>query len=228
MGRTAYRESHPLPYVLIHWTHLLSMLVLGFTGFFIHYPFLRLRMDVMREAHFIAMYLVLVAFAARVWYAFAGSSALVKDSRVRGRDFRNFGVQAENRGQFFQTVRYYLFLRPTHPPGAKYNPLQKTAYLGFAALMVVQAYTGFALYGPAQTGPLGAFFELGVTLAGGLMAVRVLHYAVMWAFILILLVHVYMSVAEDFPALPLMFFWRETVRARPSAVPRSSACRLSA
>ncbi len=215
MGRGAYREAHPLPYVLIHWTHLLCMLVLGFTGFFIHYPFLRLRMGVLRELHFIAMYLVLIALAARVWCAFAGRSVVHKGSRQRERDYRNFMPQAENRGQLLQTVRYYLFLRRTHPPSGKYNPLQKTAYVAMGALLLVQAYTGFALYGPAQSGPFGPFFALGTTLAGGLMAVRMAHYLVMWAFILMTLVHVYLGVAEDVAQIPLMLLWVERPASEP-------------
>jgi Ni/Fe-hydrogenase 1 B-type cytochrome subunit len=195
--------------VLLHWTHLLSMLVLGFTGFFIHSPFLPLRMDVMRELHFVAMYVVLIALAARVWYAFAGRSAVRKETRELDRDYRNFAPQPENRGQLIETVRYYLFLRPTHPRSGKYNPLQKSAYLAIGGLLLLQAYTGFALYGPAQTSGIGPFFAVGTALVGGLMAMREIHYFIMWGFILITLVHVYLSVAEDAASVPLMFFWRE-------------------
>ncbi len=216
MAQPAYRDAHPLPYVLIHWTHLLGMLVLGATGFFIHSPFLPLRMGVMRELHFIAMYVVLIALTARVWYAFAGRTAVRKGTRERERDYRNFGPQPENRGQLLQTVRYYLFLRPTHPRSGKYNPLQKSAYLAIAGLLLAQAYTGFALYGPAQSGPLGPFFNGGTALIGGLMAMRMTHYFLMWAFIVITLVHVYLGFAEDFASLPLMFLWIERPDTQPA------------
>lgn len=212
MSHGAYRDAHPLPYVIVHWTHLVSMLVLGFTGFFIHLPFLPLQMGVMRQLHFTFMYVVLIALAARVWFAFLGRSAAEKGSRERVRDVRNFLPQAANRGQFVETVKYYLFLRDTHPVSGKYNPLQKSAYLLIAVLLLAQAYTGFALYGPVQADPvLGAIFS--ADLLGGLMATRMIHYFLMWAFIAITLVHVYLSVAEDIDALPLMFFWRETVPA---------------
>lgn len=211
MADGTYRQAHPLQYVILHWVHLLSMAVLGFSGYFIHYPFLPLRMDVIRRLHFIAAYIIVMALAARVWYAFAGRSATTKGSRERERDYRNFVRQPENAGQLLETVGYYLFLRRTHPPSAKYNPLQKIAYVGIGVLLLAQALTGFALYGPAQTGALGEALRTGTTLLGGLMAIRIVHFFLMWALILVTMVHVYLSFAEDIASVPLMLFWHETV-----------------
>lgn len=207
----AYREAHPLPYVVVHWTHLVSMIALAFTGFFIHYPFAPLKMGVFRQVHFAFMYVVLAALVARVWYAFAGRSAIELGSRETARDYHNFGPQESNRGQLLETLKYYLFLRETHPASGKYNPLQKSAYVAIGVLLLVQAYTGFALYGPAQSAPVvGAFLGFGTDLLGGLMAVRVLHYLLMWAFIVITLAHTYLAFTQDLPGVPLMFLWRET------------------
>jgi Ni/Fe-hydrogenase 1 B-type cytochrome subunit len=218
MSQAAFREAHPLPYVLVHWAHLVSMLALVATGFFIHYPFLPLQMGVVREVHFTFAYIVLVALAVRVWYAFAGRSAILKRSRATQRDVANFLPQRENRGQLLETVRYYLFRRPTHPRTGKYNPLQKTAYLVMGGLLLVQGYTGFALYGPVQSGGYGVLFGFGTDLLGGLTGMRMLHYFVMWAFIALALVHLYLSVAEDAVSIPLMFIWRETLPAEGPAV----------
>ncbi len=214
MARGAYREAHPLPYVTIHWTHLVSMVALCLTGFFIHYPFMPLRMGIVRQVHFAFMYVVLAAFAARVWYAFTGRTAAEKGSREVVRDFHNFAPQAANHGQLLETVKYYLFLRRAHPPSGKYNPLQKSAYVAIGLLLLLQAYTGFAIYVPAQSAPVfGAVLAFGTNLAGGLMAIRTLHYLVMWMFIAITLVHVYLAVVEDAAEVPLMFLWRETPHA---------------
>jgi Ni/Fe-hydrogenase 1 B-type cytochrome subunit len=214
----AYREAHPLPFVLTHWAHLLAMAALVVTGFLIHAPVSGVPLSVVRYVHFVAMYVVLVALFVRVWYALAGRSATRKDTRETERDVRNFLPQAENRGQLLETARYYLFLRPTHPPSAKYNPLQKLAYLAIPGLLLLQALTGFALYGPATSLPLaGPALTFVTGLLGGLMAVRVLHYLVMWAFIVITMVHVYLSVAEDVASVPLMFFHRERIPAEEPA-----------
>jgi Ni/Fe-hydrogenase 1 B-type cytochrome subunit len=78
-------------------------------------------------------------------------------------------------------------------------------------LLLAQALTGFALYTPAQSVPgLGGLLGAFTSALGGLMAVRMWHYFLLWAFLAIVLVHVYLSVAEDRVQLPLMFAWRET------------------
>lgn len=212
MSHGAYREAHPWPYVLSHWTHLGSMFVLAFTGFYIHYPFFRANMLLMRQLHFIFMYVVLIALVWRVYYAFAGRTAIVKGTRDTVHDWHNFVPQQENRHQLIETLKYYLFLRKTHPISGKYNPLQKLAYVAMGGLLVVQAYTGFAIYGPAQHSALfGPLFLWSVNMGlVSLMIMRMIHFLVMWVFILITMIHVYLSVAEDAEAVPLMFWYRET------------------
>jgi Ni/Fe-hydrogenase 1 B-type cytochrome subunit len=212
MSHGAYRESHPWPYVLSHWAHLISMVVLAFTGFYIHYPFYPASMALMRQLHFIFMYVVLIALVWRVWYAFTGKTAIVKGTRETVRDYHNFVPQEENRHQLIETVKYYLFLRKTHPISGKYNPLQKLAYVAMAGLLIVQAYTGFALYGPVQNSTMLNGLFLWSVNSGmiSLMIMRMIHFFVMWVFILITLIHVYLSVAEDVAAVPLMFAYKET------------------
>jgi Ni/Fe-hydrogenase 1 B-type cytochrome subunit len=212
MAHGEYREMHPWPYVVSHWTHLVSMFVLGFTGFFIHYPFLAVSMGLIRTLHFIFMYIVLVALVWRVYFAFFGFTAVNKSSRVRVRDIHNFIPQEENRHQLIETGKYYLFIRKTHPISGKYNPLQKLAYAALGGLLLVQAYTGFAMYGPTMNSSFwGPIFDWSVTNGMvSLMFIRMIHFFVMWVFILITMIHVYLSVAEDITSMPLMFLSMET------------------
>ncbi len=210
MTHGAFHEDHPLPAVIMHWVHLVSMFVLAFTGFFIHWPFsfAGLAMGTARYLHFVFMYVVLIDLAVRVYWSFFGAgSSLVKGTREKGPDYRNFGPQRLNRGQFLETVKYYLFLRKTHPRTGKFNSLQKGTYVFWAFLLLFQGYTGFAIYGPTYDLP---FFAWGTGMVGGLMAMRTIHYLIMWVFILTTLVHVYLSVAEDVDAVPLMFLYKET------------------
>ena len=223
MTHGAYREDHPLPAVMLHWAHLACMLLLGFTGFFIASPFrfLGMTMATAQWIHYVCMYVVLIVLAARVYWAFYGrGSTTVKGTRLLDHDYRNFGPQAANRGQLVQTIKYYLFLRNTHPATAKYNPLQKATYLFWAVLLLLQAYTGFALYGLTYNWP---FFAFGTALLGGLAAMRVVHYLIMWIFIITAMIHIYLSVAEDIDGLPLMFWWRETPAVDDSADAQSYA-----
>lgn len=189
----------------MHWVHLVSMVVLIFTGFYIHMPFFAGAMGVMRNLHFVFMFVLIFTALARVYWAFFGAGSATSASRRRIRDYKFFGPQAENRGQLWQTLKYYLFLRKTHPATGKYNPLQKITYVFWVPLIVVQAITGFALWTPT------AGFYLPLTYAlGGVSYMRVYHYLIMWVFLVTVAIHIYLSLAEAFWEFPLMFWWRES------------------
>lgn len=170
---------------------MLSMIVLAFTGFFIHYPFFAAPMGTMRMLHFISMYVLVFNLIARIYWAFFGSD----------RDYRQFLWSRENKGKFWPIISYYLFLRKQHPITGKYNPLQKITYCSWAVLIVAQAYTGFALYWP-DASVFAAFIEL----VRGLFYVRMIHYLIMWLFIVTAGLHLYLVFAEDLVELPHMLF----------------------
>ena len=141
----------------------------------------------------------------RVYWAFMGPGTAAQGSRTRIRDYRHFGYQRENRGKTLETAKYYLFMRKSHPVGAKYNPLQKGTYMMWLVLIVLQAITGFALW--TNT----AEFFLPLTYAvGGPDIIRIAHYLIMWLFIVTTLVHIYLSLAEAPWQAPLMFWGRES------------------
>lgn len=174
--------EHPVEARVYHWLHLVSMLILIFTGFFIHYPFFKGSMATMRFLHFVSMYVLIFTLIMRVSYAFLS----------RRRDFRNFGLGWNTWKNLPAQIMYYLFLRKNPPEGVSgYNPPQRLAYVFFAPLIVVQAMTGFALYTPTQK-----YFEWLTAFLGGLEMVRVWHFAIMWVFILVLAIHIYLSVME--------------------------------
>lgn len=204
-------EEHPWPARLMHWIHLISIAVLTYTGFYIHKPFGPGSMDLMRNMHFIFMFILVLTAIVRVYWAFLGAGSASQGSRTRIRDYRHFGVQRENRGKTLDTVKYYLFLRKSHPVGAKYNPLQKGTYLIWLVLIVLQAITGFALW--TNT----ANFFLPLTYAvGGPEIMRIAHYLIMWLFLITTLVHIYLSLAEAPWQAPLMFLGRESGEPEPA------------
>lgn len=191
----------------MHWLHLLSIVVLTYTGFYIHRPFGPGTMDLMRMLHFIFMFVVILVAIVRVYWAFFGAGSAGQGERRRVRDYKHFGPSPENKGQALETAKYYLFLRKTHPRTAKYNTLQKGTYMVWLLLIVLQAITGFALW--VST----AAFFLPLTYAvGGPVVMREIHYFIMWLFIITSVVHIYLSAAEAPWQLPLMFFGRENRR----------------
>ena len=202
-----YREAHPLVFVITHWINLICMIMLAFSGFYIHYPFFDGFMGVARGMHFVAMFVILINLTFRVIAAFFVKSATDLGSREVDTDIKNWLPQEKNKHQFFETVKYYLFLRKEGVISAKYGSLQKISYLATVPLTYLMAYTGFSLYGP--TADLG-FFTWGTELVGGPMNMRIIHYFMMWVFILFTMVHAYLANIYNFAPSKIIFLWKET------------------
>lgn len=183
-------KEHPVELRIYHWIHLISIIVLAFTGWFIHWPFYAAAMSTMRFLHFIFMYVVVFNLMIRLSYAFLS----------KNRDWRQFGLGWSSLKNIPGTAAYYAFLKKEPPASATaYNPVQKLAYIFLAFLVIPQALTGFALYG--STAP---YFNWVTNLLGGLANVRAWHFFIMWIFILIVGLHVYLSLFEDFPQFKYM------------------------
>lgn len=199
----ATREEHPLPAVIMHYLHLISIIVLTFTGFYIHDPFFPGFMGTARALHFVFMFILILTALVRVYWAFFGRGTAPTGSRERDRDYRFFGPQKENRGTLVGTIKYYTFLQRETPHVRKYNTLQKGTYVFWLLLIVLQAVTGFAIWTPTMN------FFLPMTYAlGGLNWMRGFHYLIMWLFIITTLIHIYLAVMH-FDEFLMMFGWRE-------------------
>ncbi|MBE0476350.1 MAG: cytochrome b/b6 domain-containing protein [Coriobacteriia bacterium] len=200
-----HHEGPPIPFLpkFLHFQHVGSMIVLAVTGLYIRFPFFTGGRTTMRYLHYVAMVVVTVNLVWRLWYAFSS----------RQRDYREFAITRRDIITAPKVILYYIFVKPSKPHLGKYNVMQKATYTIFAPLLILQAFTGFALltqkfivgYSPRDLLVgwwLGAL--VGSTdLAGWYM--RITHYVVNWLFIILTTIHVYLSVTEDFPAF-LNFF----------------------
>jgi Ni/Fe-hydrogenase 1 B-type cytochrome subunit len=220
VSRWAFREAFPWPVRACHWVFAASIVVLAVTGAWIRSPFWLFGLDMaqVRYVHYTFMYVLPIAFAVRVYWAFLGrGSALLPDTRRVGRDFHNFGPQRENKGTLLSTAAYLVFLRRTRPRTAKYNGLEKGGYVFWSLLLLVSVFSGFAIYGLTYSWPV---FQWATAMAGGLGPMRDIHYLVMWVFVATSAVHVYLAIAEDLPAARLILTGQETVPDTMSAPPR--------
>lgn len=181
-------NDHPLLPRISHWINLINFLVLGVTGWFIHSPYQGMPMNLVRNLHFIFMYLLVINGVARFYYSFFS----------KDKDFREFFLSLKDIKNILPQIKYYLFMGK-HPKTGKYNPLQKLAYIALPILAVFQAVTGALLYWPVK-------FSGVATFVGGLAAVRGFHYFIMWLFIAIVAIHVYLVFTEAFEQFLLMFF----------------------
>ena len=201
-----YKEAHPAPFVVTHWVNLIAMLVLILTGFYIHFPFVAGFMGVARGAHMLCAFVIIINMIIRVVLAFIVKSAPTGGTRDVVPDYKTFLPQKDNRHQLGAWIKYYLFLKKDHPLSAKLGVPQKLSYLAVPLLLLIIAFTGLCLWAPTMdSGPFAAF----TGLVGGLMVVRIIHYFLMWVFILFIFIHVYLANIEGLAPTKLMFLRKE-------------------
>ena len=181
-----------LGYILDHWVRVASIVVLTFTGIYIHTPFIAGGpesgiMASMRFFHFIAAYALVLGLVVRVYMAFRSTFDA---------DWRDFGI-IRNLKDLPDILGYYLFIKGSHKEYRRYNPLQVFAYLFTALVILFAAFTGAALYHGHAFGfiPCPESFRWVNNIMGGESYTRIGHILAMWYFIIFVLIHVYMAVS---------------------------------
>jgi len=181
---------HPLWVRLLHWSNMISITMLCLTGFYIHAPqSFRLfeNMDNARTFHFAFAMLLIVGVVWRIYLGFATG------------DWKNIVyAPIKDTKKLPSMIKYYTFLAKDHPYYGKYNPGQKAMYTSVFVLAIVMIITGFILYKPVTFASWAYFF-------GGYLVVRMIHYIITWIFVIMVLVHVYLDLAEGLPVLVSMF-----------------------
>jgi len=113
--------------------------------------------------------------------------------------------------------RYYLgfpFAKLTrrqwpHPPfNTKYNSLQRAAYFSVPVTGLFSVATGWAIHKPMQLHWLAVLF-------GGFDAARVWHFWLMWVFVLFLVPHLILVLADGWDTLRSMIVGWSTKVDRP-------------
>ncbi|NLW44288.1 MAG: Ni/Fe-hydrogenase, b-type cytochrome subunit [Syntrophomonadaceae bacterium] len=184
------KERHSIWIRIFHWTNMIAIIMLILTGFYIHAPQsfkLFSSMDTARTIHFAMAYVLTFGVIGRVYYA------------IVAKDAKNIVYRPiEDTKKLPSMLKYYLFLADDHPYYGKYNPGQKGMYTAWLVMAILMIITGFILYKP--------HLFLGLSgLLGGFLVVRIIHYAINWLFVITIMVHVYLDIAEGIPILKSMF-----------------------
>ena len=181
-----------LGYILDHWIRVIAIVVLIFTGIYIHTPFIAggpdsTIMASMRFFHFLAAYALILGLVIRIYMAFKSTFDA---------DWKDFSI-TENLKNVPDILSYYLFIKGSHKDYRKYNPLQALAYLFTALMIIFTVLTGGALYHGKLFGILSCpgSFQWVSTMLGGESYTRIWHILTMWYFIIFVLIHMYLAIS---------------------------------
>lgn len=181
----------PLPKIL-HLTHVVSMIALGFSGLYIRYPFFQGGRTPMRYLHYVAMYVVVANMLYRIYYAYM----------IDGKEFIITKADIKN---LPNVMMYYVYIKDHYPHLAKYNPMQKSTYgIFFPIFMILQAYTGFSLVWPNLLLPWASGIAGG--LANAVAFARLAHFVIAMVLITLTGIHAMLAVMEGFPSFLDFFF----------------------
>ncbi len=224
------KEQHPIPFVLWHWFNLVCMILLILSGLYIHYPLFGGFMSVARGVHLCAGIIIFLAIIFRIVGAFFIKDSITMGSREKQKDIKNWLPQPENRHQFFPMLRYYLFMKKDYPISAKYATMQKASYIFVAVALLLMSYTGFCLWGVTnQWGIFAAGNQVfaswfGTGGGGGVMAMRVLHWCLMWVFVAFTCIHAYIASMHGLSAWRMIFLHKEDPDAHAAGeAPKAAA-----
>jgi Ni/Fe-hydrogenase 1 B-type cytochrome subunit len=181
-----------VPVRVTHWLIAFAIFFLSLTGGYIADPFLippgGSVMTTMREIHIISAIVLLLAGLWRtVWLLvgnrFARWTAFIPTNRNQALEL-------------FRQAGFYAFIRKEIPKVLGHNQLAATAYIALVGLIVVEAVTGFVLYGVLGAEPAATLFGWVRELVG-LQTIRLIHHLAMWGILAIVVFHVYSCMLVD-------------------------------
>ncbi len=180
------------PVRIAHWLIFFALVSLSFTGLYIHRPFLLpsgrplFLMATMRFIHVVSGFVLIGAFALRVYWFFKGNfwsrwSAYIP---IRRQQWQGMGDMLE----------FYLFLR--FDPGRRvgHNPLAALTYFIIYLLIFVEILTGLALYSRVVGNSVLNQFIGWLPQLIDPAYLRLIHYSLTFVFFAFVIFHVYASV----------------------------------
>jgi len=174
---------------LLHWTFAPAALACILSGFYINRPtdfYGFNKMDSARKTHFIAQFVLLFSYLARVCYGF------------KNKNYREIIPDRKTLVHMPEFLKHELFLTSRKPEFPKYNPGQKILFTGFALFIPIQIVTGLALYASNS-------WQKTAKLAGGLNPLRKLHFLAALAIYSLVSGHLYFALTHGLKKLKSIF-----------------------
>lgn len=190
-----------LPVRIYHWLNALCILALIVTGFYIGDPFAiqsskeathQFTMGWVRTIHFVAAYIFFFNFMFRIYWGFVGN---------RYADWKNFiptnKTFLKHMWQVFKIDILMIKNKEDHL-AIGHNAMAGFIYFITFILFLIQCLTGFGLYAATSTFWFAKLFKWVPYVTGGDFALRQIHHWTMWAFILFVIVHIYLVFYHDY------------------------------
>jgi Ni/Fe-hydrogenase 1 B-type cytochrome subunit len=188
-----------LPVRATHWSIVISIVALAFTGLYMHGPFLvptspveaSSVMATVRFWHEIFAIVFTISIGVRFYWGFVGNSFSSWDQIIPHRREQLYWLS--------QMLKYYTFRRRHPAPYAGHNHLAGLAYSVVSVGMFAQVLSGLLLFGwLMQSGPIHLLFGWGNAFPlGGIQGIRTLHYILTFLFGAFAIHHVYSAILID-------------------------------
>lgn len=186
---TGKKPRHSKIVRLLHWLYAPAILNSLFSGLYINRPSKRFGYKNMYSAqknHFIAQFVVIFSFLARVCYAFKEQN--YKEIIPNNKTLRNIP----------KFIKYEFFMTNKKPKFPKYNPGQKILFTGLVLLILIQIITGLTLY-------FSKTCQKTDKLAGGLNHLRKIHFLTAIGNAVLIAGHLYFVLTHGFKTLKSIF-----------------------
>lgn len=189
-----------LPVRVFHWINMLTIILLMITGIYIGKPFADASipgdayysnlMGWARYIHFFAAFVFSANILIRVYWMFKGNKFAASNP------FRILFWK-----ETFETVKFYLFLKNKKPHYVGHNPLAQLSYWIFQGIgSLILIFTGFFMYFQPEPQSFWAklFAWVPVVFGQNSFTIRSWHHLAAWAFMLFIVIHVYMALRDDY------------------------------
>lgn len=189
-----------LPIRIWHWVNMISIIVLLVTGLYIGNPsaaalvpgdaYYSNLMGWMRYIHFFAAFVFTAFTILRVYWMFKGNKYAASNP------FRMIFWK-----ETWETIKFYLFLPNKKPHYAGHNPLAQLSYIIFQGLgSLIVIFTGYFMYFEPQPESFWAklFAWVPALFGGDSFTIRSWHHLTAWAFMLFIVLHVYLAFRDDY------------------------------
>jgi Ni/Fe-hydrogenase 1 B-type cytochrome subunit len=179
---------------LFHWSMVISIAVLAFTGYYIHDPFIidqvkrPFLMGWFRFVHegFGMLFIALFVMRLCLFFRFSGGNRWIRWNQyvpLRGSQWR----------EMWNVMQFYTFIRRTAVSKIGHNAMAALSYLAIYLLLLVEIVTGLVMYDWMLRSAVLHFLVGWIPRVVDIQNIRLIHFFLMFVFIAFGIFHVHIS-----------------------------------